>query len=59
MTTEERARLTRAGLDTMDDMEPFLDVVRGMVAKLKNEGFTDEEARSIVASMFRQFKAQK
>jgi len=40
-------------LTVLDQMQPFVETVRGMVALFVNDGFTDDQARDLVAASFR------
>lgn len=46
------AKATLAGVETMSLLQPLLDTLEGMVAQIRGNGFTDEQARAIVASTF-------
>lgn len=48
----EQAKATLAGVQIMADLQPFLDTLNGMVAQVRANGFTDEQARAIVAFTF-------
>ncbi len=52
MTEDEMRRAALAGHTALDAIEPFLDTLDGMVAATKRRGFTEEQARSLVAYMF-------
>lgn len=48
----DQAKATLAGVEVMAGLQPFMDTLNGMVAQVRSNGFTDEQARAIVAYMF-------
>jgi hypothetical protein len=52
MSDDEIRRAQLAGLEAMSGIEPMLDTLDGMVAATKRRGFTEEQARGIVAWLF-------
>lgn len=51
MSEEELRRAALAGHDALDGIGPFLDTLDGFVATTKRRGFTEDQARAIVAYM--------
>ncbi len=49
MSDEEIRRARLAGLEAMASIEPMLDTLDGMVTATKRRGFTEDQARAIVA----------
>lgn len=45
-------KMALAGHDVLSQFDPFLDTLDGMVAGAKRRGFTDDQARAIVAATF-------
>ncbi len=52
VSEDEMRRAALAGHTALDAIEPFLDTLDGMVAATVRRGFTQEQARSLVAYMF-------
>lgn len=52
MSDEELRRAALAGHTALDAVAPFLDTLDGMVAAACRRGFTQEQARAVVAYMF-------
>jgi hypothetical protein len=52
MNDDEMRRAALAGHDALDQITPFLDTLDGMVAATVRRGFTEDQARSVVAYVF-------
>lgn len=52
MNEDQLRRAALAGHDALDGIAPFLDTLDGFVATTKRRGFTEDQARAIVAYMF-------
>lgn len=52
MSEDEMRRAALAGHGALDDIEPFLDTLSGLVKATERRGFTTSQACAIVAYMF-------
>lgn len=52
MNDEEMQRAAMAGHNALDQFAPFLEMLEGLVATARRNGFTDDQARAIVAFTF-------
>jgi pyrroline-5-carboxylate reductase len=52
VTEAELHRAALAGHEALAGIAPFLEMVEGFVAATRRNGFTEEQARAIVAYMF-------
>ncbi len=52
MSEDEMRRAALAGHGALDDIEPFLDTLSGLVKATERRGFTAAQACAIVAYMF-------
>jgi hypothetical protein len=52
VSEEQMHRAALAGHAALDGIAPFLETIEGFVAATRRNGFTEEQARAIVAYMF-------
>ncbi len=52
MSDDDQRKARLQALNAMTDIEPLLDMLDGMTAAVRRRGFTDDQARAIVAYIF-------
>jgi hypothetical protein len=49
---DQEHRFSKLGMEVLDEFQEFREMIRGLVAMLVSDGWTDEQARAIVFRVF-------
>lgn len=52
MSGDELRRAVLAGHEALEGVGPYLEMIEGFVAATRRNGFTEDQARAIIAFMF-------